>query len=380
LLFLVIVLVQGYYSFLVAHLRNQLLFTYVNLLLLITNGLGLVVLWFTLGTWGVLAAIGAFGVTQAVASLVWSWKLDVLRPPREHFGMELRSLLAIGLPLTLSGFLFDAVRLIGRWFIGQSIGVAALGFYGTANIFAGAILLAGSSTSRVALQWVARSEGAGLPREEQAQKIVLLPALAVAATGALSADVLWSLANLFLPSWSPTQLPALGFLRIVLYAALGLSMVVFLMSVLRGQNRVREIYGLTLATLLAHCGILSFLWVRKAGIYWFAFSEAASFAFLLVALLIRTLPKGAGLRAWALISLLFFLGTTIAGLEGIQGIGLRFEAPRLVRMAIELCGSIACTAIGILGAWGLMRGRTDNLLRDTMVRAGSSADNPQVPG
>lgn len=285
IIFIFIILLQGIYSFFVTHLRNQLLFSSVNFGILLGNIVSLCILFFVLPEYRVTGALAAFCIGMTISLVPWFRHLDIAKMNFENSLLEVRTLLKIGFALVVSGLAFDLLRVITRWSISQSIGLEALGNYGTAFIFAGAVFLAGTSSSRVIIQFVGRSRGANENKEEQIKLYLFYPGIAIAAVSAITGAVVWVGAHIFLPWWAPQQIGTLSILRPAIYGAFFLAISYLGVTILRGQEKIREIYMYSLIMICIQVALLILLSFLEADLWWYLLSEAATFCILMIFLI-----------------------------------------------------------------------------------------------
>ena len=182
----------------------------------------------------------------------------------------------------------SGLRLVSRWFIGQQLGAAAVGQYGVAAMVAGAVLLAGSATSRVIMQYAARAVGAKMNRRRQTTQFALLPGIAIAGASAMACIGVAGLAEWIIPVWAPQHAAATSVLRPVLYASATLGVALVLASALRAQSRQRELLTSCALASVLQLGLLAIGAVGGFTLQGFAVLEIGSFA-AFTAMLLRLL-------------------------------------------------------------------------------------------
>jgi O-antigen/teichoic acid export membrane protein len=310
-----IITTQTFYAVIGTHLRNRLRFNSMNLGLVIGNTAGLAALFVLLPSLRVYGCLFAFSITVVTCTLSWLRHVDLKIPTRNVFWTELKELTKLGLPLVVAGAVLDGLRLIGRWFVSHTNGVEALGTYGAAYLFGGIVFLAGTSSSRVLVQFMGRAEGARVSRDVQAVRFLFIPGLAVAAVASVSAVAVWILAQAFLPWWAPRQAAALGVIRPAIYGSLPFAIAFLYMTLLRAQGRLRELNLATGGTFVFYVVILGAVAAKHASLWAFVSTEAACFAILAIVLIGWT-GRSLGTARWRFLgTLLVVFGATILSIE-----------------------------------------------------------------
>ncbi|MGH7439763.1 MAG: hypothetical protein ACRENE_29075 [Polyangiaceae bacterium] len=356
---------QTFYAVVGTHLRNRLRFHAMNLGLLFGNTVGMAVLFLLLPSLRVYGCLIAFSVMVLVCTLSWLRHIDLVIPDRHQIWSEFRELAKLGLPLIAAGGVLDGLRLLGRWFVAHSRGVEALGTYGVAYVFSGIVFLAGTSSSRVLVQFMGRAEGAKLSREFQAVRYLFAPGLAVAAVGSLSASLVWVGAQWFLPWWAPAQAAALVVLRPAIYGALPFSVAYLYMTLLRAQGRLRELIVVTGGTFVGYVVALGAVAAAAASLRTFVTTEATGFAVVAVVLVGWTGQSLGSRRWWFLGILVTIFGATVLGMEigtraavgaqtPLRGVGIQLACNFL---ALAVWGPVAWLALRRL--LGEVREHTD---------------------
>jgi O-antigen/teichoic acid export membrane protein len=343
-IFLAIVLLQAQHSFLVTHLRTRLRFGRVNGLLLAGSALGVLVLVATLGRLRVTGALLAMAITHVVTVAALPSSVDAEGVGRVKLRPEIATLARIGVVLTAAWFGLDVFRLLARWIILHRLGVEALGTYATAFVFAGAVFLAGTSSSRVLMQFATRAAGA---RRADAEDLLFRPAVAVVATSAFFALAASFAARVFLPWWAPHQSAALGIVRPAIYGSLWFALIHVCMTMLRASGRIRPLATALAIALSTHLLVLFGVGFAGFGLRTLVAAEAASFALVLVLVVVGYPQLFAARRARFLRCTALVHGITIASLEGGASFASRSVVSPIASLAVEVGFALAGAALWV---------------------------------
>lgn len=348
-LFLLYLAIQANYAFLGTHLRNRLDFRRVNVAILLGNVVALAVMVSLAHRLGIVACLVAIVTQVSVGVLLWWRHAEYDIPDRSRFVEEARALVRLGGVVLLSGALFDSLRLVTRYFVSQTVGVEALGTYGVCYIASGAVMLGGTSGSRVLIQYLARAEGAAVGVRTVFRRMILLPSVAVGIVAGLSAAFGWAAASVILPHWAPQQASALLYMRPAIYTGIFVSAIFVLLTVLRARQQFTQIYfacGAGLVLQICFLAAASY-WVRSLGAM--VIAESLTFALVLAGLATMVVAKEPRNLRIDFVKVLAL--TTLAPIVVMEGAEhLVHGAPahvHLLRFVLLFAGSAVWTPIAV---------------------------------
>jgi O-antigen/teichoic acid export membrane protein len=378
LVLVAVVCFQSVYLFLLTHVRNQLRFTEANVTSIASNALYLVLVVALVPRWQVNGAMSAFGASLLFCLVAWARLVDVrFGTWREQFN-DCLELCRSGFSLAIVGLMMTSLRLMTRPVVAQELGVDALGIYGMASVFGGLAMFLGGASSRVALQFCARAEGAQIDRAAQSLRFGLSPSLWVAGACCLAGTAVVGAGECLLPIFADRHEELRMVLRPLCIGAAVHAIAAMLSSTFRAQSRQGELIGWTGAAMLIQAGLLALASRVNAPLWCYAVCDSVTLlAYSALLVCKMEVPREERRRFLAMIGwmlLLTTIGNEVASFAN-QSAGTAMGTKIIVS---GLCGLFAAV-FWMPFAWRLSR-RWDALqAQPTTARTSFGADEEVIP-